>query len=71
MNRYAKAARTWIKAGLENDFIFSKVLADPAICLTVIRSILPDLTITKIAPPKAQQQVVLANDAKGIRFDIY
>lgn len=33
MNRLERAARAWAAAGLENDFIFSKVMSDPAICL--------------------------------------
>ena len=71
MNRFERAARAWDIAGLENDFIFSKVMSDPAICLVVIRSILPDLTIERLAPPQTQQEVNPANDAKGVRFDIY
>lgn len=71
MNRLERAARAWAAAGLENDFIFSKVMSDPVICLAVIRSILPDLTIKRLAPPQTQQEVNPANDAKGVRFDIY
>lgn len=70
MNRLAKAARAWTIAGLENDFIFSKVMTDPAICLTVIQNILPDLAITWITPPRTQQTITPTNDAKGVRFDI-
>lgn len=71
MNQLERAAQVWAAAGLENDFIFSKVMSDPAICLTVIRSVLPALTIERLAPPKTQQEVYPANDAKGVRFDIY
>ena len=46
-------------------------MSDPAICLAVIRSILPDLTIRRLAPPKTQQEVNPTSDAKGVRFDIY
>lgn len=71
MNRIERAARAWARAGLENDFVFSKVMSDPAICLAVIQSILPDLTIRRLAPPKTQQEVNPTSDAKGGHFDIY
>lgn len=65
MNRIERAARAWARAGLENDFVFSKVMSDPAICLAVIRSILPDLTIRRLVLPKTQQEVNPTSDAKG------
>lgn len=43
-------------------------MSDPVICLAVIQSILPNLTIERLAPPQTQQEVNPANDAKGVRF---
>ncbi|MCH3922983.1 Rpn family recombination-promoting nuclease/putative transposase [Limosilactobacillus sp.] len=71
MNRIQQAAANWRKAGLENDFVFSKVMTDPEICLEVIQSILPGLAIKSIKPPRAQEEINPSNDAKGVRFDVY
>lgn len=70
-SNFEKAAQAWEDANLSNDFIFSKVMLDPQICLEVIRRVLPDLHVNRIQMPNAQQELRPASNSKSVRFDIY
>lgn len=67
----ARAKEKWRKAGLENDFIFNKVMLDKGITLEVLHRTLPTLQIHKIIRITSQQEFVSSHNAKGIRLDIY
>lgn len=63
--------KKWDDADLTDDYIFNKVMLDKEICLELLRRILPDLNIKDIQYPNNQQELLLAPDAKAVRFDIY
>lgn len=55
---------------LSDDFLFAKVMSDPAICKKVLEKIL-NIEILKIEMPEEQKTIDLLLESKGIRLDIY
>ncbi|MEG2199411.1 MAG: Rpn family recombination-promoting nuclease/putative transposase, partial [Anaerovorax sp.] len=55
---------------LEDDFLFSKVMADEEVCAAVIEKIL-DIRIKKVKILTEQKTINLDLEAKGIRLDVY
>lgn len=63
--------KRWERAGLTDDFIFSKVFLDPVITKEMIHRVLPELPLGKVTILNSQQELTSTHDAKGGRFDIY
>ena len=62
--------RQWEKAGLEDNFVFFKVMQDKSLCLELLQRIFPGLDIVKIAAPEQEKVTAFANDTKSIRMDL-
>lgn len=56
--------------GLTNDIIFGWIMKNDDNCLAIIRSILPELNITKIVRNDSQHDVTPITSARGVRFDV-
>lgn len=61
----------WDELGLSNDFIFGKVMRNPALCKELLQLILPELDIDHIEYPESQKTFQADTDSKGIRVDVY
>lgn len=61
----------WEALGISNDFLFGKVMQDPALCKGLLQRILPDLKISAVKYPELQKTVRPDAEAKSIRLDVY
>ncbi|MBQ4470353.1 MAG: Rpn family recombination-promoting nuclease/putative transposase [Synergistaceae bacterium] len=61
----------WENLTLANDFMFSTVMSDEALCTEMMRRILPDIEIEYISIPEAQKTLRGALESKSVRFDLY
>lgn len=66
-----KCRQQWENLGLDDDFLFGKVMQDPKLCGELLQRILPDMKITRITFPEAQKIIRPDVDAKSVRLDIY
>ena len=68
-NRRRQFLEEWEQSDISNDYIFSKVMAQPQLCLQLIKAALPQLKIKRVYVHS--QDGLSANlDAKDIRLDI-
>lgn len=61
----------WDSIGLENDFIFGKVMQNPDLCIQLLRRIFPEMHIERIEYPQLQKTFKADIDSHGIRMDVY
>ena len=59
----------WEQSDISNDYIFSKVMAQPQLCLQLIKAALPQLKIKRVYV-RSQDGLSAKRDAKDIRLDI-
>ena len=67
MNDIKKTIR---ELNLEDDFLFSKVMADNAICKRVLEQIL-NISIEKVVSLYTQRTIDMLLEEKGVRLDVY
>ena len=60
----------WNRAGLEDNFVFFKVMQDKELCLGLLRRIFPNLNIVKIMDPDQEKVIASAKDSKSVRMDL-
>lgn len=63
--------KKWDSIGLENDFIFGKVMQDPELCIQLLKRIFPEMQIERIEYPQLQKTFKADMDSHGIRMDVY
>ena len=68
-NRRRQFLEEWEQSDISNDYIFSKVMAQPQLCLQLIKSALPQLKIKRVYV-RSQDGLSANLDAKDIRLDI-
>lgn len=56
MRALKKIETDWEKLGIENDFLFGKVMQNAEICKELLRRILPELAIDHIEYPELQKE---------------
>lgn len=61
----------WEELGIDNDFLFGKVMQDPKLCKELLQRILPDLKIDHVAYPQLQKGIKSDVDAKSVGLDVY
>lgn len=61
----------WEKIGIDNDFLFGKIMRKPEICKETLQTILPELEIERIEYPESQKSIKEDIDARGVRLDVY
>lgn len=66
-----KDYRVWEELGIENDFLFGKVMQDAELCKGLLQRILPDLPIDHVEYPELQKSIRADVDAKSVRLDVY
>lgn len=71
MENQVKENAVWEDLGIENDFLFGKVMQDPELCKELLERILPDLRIDHIEYPELQKSIHPDVDAKSVRLDVY
>ena len=71
MKNEVKKYTVWEDLGIENDFLFGKVMQDPALCEELLQRILPDLRIDHVEYLELQKSIRLDADAKSVRLDVY
>ena len=47
----------WEELGIENDFLFGKVMQDSELCKELLQRILPELQIDRIEYPELQKSI--------------
>ena len=62
--------KKWQNLPFSNDFIFCKVMEDPALCKEALELLL-GFEISRIEYPLAQKPIKNAADTRGIRLDVY
>ena len=60
----------WENAGIEDNFIFFKVMQDKELCLELLRRIFPTFDIVAIKEPEQEKILAFTQDAKSIRMDL-
>ena len=68
-NRRRQFLEEWEQSDISNDYIFSKVMAQPQLCLQLIKATLPQLKIKRVYV-RSQDGLSANLDAKDIRLDI-
>ena len=61
----------WEKLTLADDFMFGKVMSDPALCAEMLRRIFPALDIGEIKIVETQKTLKHALHIRGVRLDIF
>ena len=61
----------WENLGLDNDFMFGKVMKSVKLCRELLRRILPEIKIDKIKFPETQKIFKEVAGTTGIRLDLY
>ncbi len=61
----------WENLGIENDFLFGKIMQDPELCKELLQRIFPDLKIEYIEYPELQKGGKMYTDTKNIRLVVY
>ncbi len=61
----------WEKAGIGNDYIFSCVMRDADIFLSLMQRIFPELKLTKVEKHTPQATFLGPMGSKSVRFDVY
>lgn len=59
------------RVSLQQDYVFGSVIANPLICLKLLRLILPDLMIENIEMVERQKVADDKKHSHGVRYDIY
>ena len=65
-----KIMKDYSKLGISNDFMFGKIMQDEKICRPFLEQIL-GFKIKKIRYLEPQKPILLKQDARSVRFDIY
>ena len=65
------AEKEWEKLGIENDFIFGKIMRKPELCQELLEAIFPEMEIGRIEYPEVQKSIAEDRDARAIRLDVY
>ena len=60
----------WESLTLADDFLFGKIMSEPALCAEMLRRIFPDLDIGEIKIIETQKTLRQALHVRGVRFDI-
>ena len=68
-NRRRQFLEEWEQSDISNDYIFSKVMDQPQLCLQLIKSALPQLKIKRVYV-RSQDGLSANVDAKDVRLDI-
>jgi len=71
MENEKKKYDLWEEIGIENDFLFGKVMQDSELCKELLQRILPDLKIDHVEYPELQKSIRSDVDAKSVRLDVY
>ena len=66
----AEIQKQWDAIGIDNDFIFGKVMQDKELLKELVRMILPNLEFTDLEI-EAQKSIEHGMDIHGVRFDIF
>ena len=61
----------WESLGIDNDFIFGKVMQDEELCTELLHRILPGLDIDRVELPEKQKTISEGVDFHGVRLDIF
>ena len=67
----ALAEKEWEKLGIENDFMFGKIMRKAELCQELLEAIFPDMEIGHIEYPEVQKSIAEDRDARSIRLDVY
>ena len=65
-----KQVTPWENVGIDNDFLFGRVMQDETICKQLLEKLL-GVKISKIEYIETQKTIDLSNGSKGIRLDVY
>ena len=65
------AEKEWEKLGIENDFMFGKIMRKPELCQELLEAIFPEIEIGRIEYPEVQKSIAEDRDARAIRLDVY
>ena len=61
----------WEEIGIENDFLFGKIMRKAEICRELLQVIFPEMEIGHIEYPEGQKSIEIDKDARGVRLDVY
>ena len=65
-----KALKDWSELDFSDNFIFQKVMRNPALCKELLEGIL-GIRIRRLTFPETEKQIEVYYRSKGIRLDIY
>ncbi len=63
--------RKWESLGIDNDFIFGKVMQDEELCTELLHRILPGLDIDRVELPEKQKTISEGLNVRSVRLDIF
>ena len=65
------AEKEWEELGIENDFMFGKIMRKAELCQELLEAIFPEMEIGYIEYPEIQKSIAEDRDARSIRLDVY
>ena len=65
------AEKEWEELGIENDFMFGKIMRKAELCQELLEAIFPEMEIGHIEYPEVQKSIAEDRDARAIRLDVY
>ena len=61
----------WQSLTLADDFLFCKIMSDPALCAEMLHRIFPQLDVSEVKIVETQKAEKLALNIRGVRFDVF
>ena len=56
---------------LADDFLFCKIMSEPALCAEMLHRIFPQLDVSEVKMVETQKTEKLALNVRGVRFDVF
>ena len=61
----------WQSLTLADDFLFCKIMSEPALCAEMLHRIFPQLDVSEVKMVETQKSEKLALNIRGVRFDVF
>ena len=71
MNILSSKEEKWQSLTLADDFLFCKIMSEPALCAEMLRRIFPQLDVSEVKMVETQKSEKLALNVRGVRFDVF
>ena len=71
IERLTSREEKWQNLTLADDFLFCKIMSEPALCAEMLHRIFPQLDVSEVKMVETQKAEKLALNIRGVRFDVF